>query len=198
MSTATLAALFVFSFVSSITPGPNNIMLFASGVNFGMHRTWPHAFGIGFGFAVLLIAVGVGVGAIVDRSPGLILLLKVCGGTYMLYLAYRVATTNTIDAAEVSSRPVSFLEAALFQWVNPKAWMMAVTAMSVYTGEGHYWSNVVIVVVVFVVVNIPSVSCWAGFGQLLSQWLADPRLRRAFNYTMASGLVLSLWPMLFW
>jgi len=196
MTSATLIALFVFSFVSSVTPGPNNIMLFASGVNFGMRRTWPHAFGIGFGFAMLLIAVGLGVGAVIDRSPGFMLLLKTGGGLYMLYLAYRIANSGSLDAARTGSRPMSFFEAALFQWVNPKAWVMAVTAMSAYTSEGHYWTNVAIVVVVFVLVNFPSVSLWAGFGQLLSRWLQDARRRKVFNYSMAAALVLSLWPLL--
>jgi threonine/homoserine/homoserine lactone efflux protein len=195
MSSSTLAALIVFSFVSSITPGPNNIMLFASGVNFGLRRTWPHAFGIGFGFAILLLAVGVGVGTIIKQSPLFFLLMKISGAVYMLYLAFRIATSSNVEAAETGSRPMTFLEAALFQWVNPKAWVMAVTAMSVYTQEGNYWFNVAVVVLVFVLVNVPSVSCWAGFGHLLSRWLADPWRRKIFNYSMAAGLVLSLWPM---
>lgn len=196
MSTSTLTALFIFSFVSSITPGPNNIMLFASGVNFGLYRTWPHALGIAFGFAILLLAVGLGVGTIIDRSPVIMLSLKLFGGTYMLYLAYRIATATTVDRVETGARPMTLMEAALFQWVNPKAWVMAITAMSAYTHEGDYWVNVMIVVIVFVLVNFPSVSCWAGFGQLLSQWLQDPRKRRWFNRLMAAALVLSLWPLL--
>ena len=196
MSASTLCALVIFSFVSSITPGPNNIMLFASGVNFGMYRTWPHALGIAFGFATLLIAVGAGVGVVVESSARVMFLLKVCGGAYMVYLAWRIATGGSIEAPQSTDRPMSFTEAAVFQWVNPKAWVMAVTAMSAYTGEGQYWSNVAIVVAVFVLVNFPSVTCWAGFGHLLSRWLNDPVRRRRFNYAMASALIVSLWPLL--
>ncbi|MEM7257489.1 MAG: LysE family translocator [Pseudomonadota bacterium] len=192
MSSSTLIALVVFSFVSSITPGPNNIMLFASGVNFGLYRTWPHAFGIAFGFGVLLLAVGLGVGAVVDRSVVVMALLKFLGGAYMIYRAWRIATASGVESVEVGARPMTFFEAALFQWVNPKAWVMAITAMSAYTQEGDYRANVIIVIVVFVLVNFPSVTCWAGFGQLLSGWLADPRRRRWFNLSMGGALVLSL------
>ena len=129
MSASTLCALVIFSFVSSITPGPNNIMLFASGVNFGMYRTWPHALGIAFGFATLLIAVGAGVGVVVESSARVMLLLKVCGGAYMVYLAWRIATGGSIEAPQSTDRPMSFTEAAVFQWVNPKAWVMAVTCL---------------------------------------------------------------------
>ncbi len=196
MSTATLGALFVFSFVSSITPGPNNIMLFASGVNFGLYRTWPHALGIACGFASLLVAVGAGIGVLLGQSSHFMLALQLGGGLYMLYLAYRIAVSGAIEAPQHAARPLTLCEAALFQWVNPKAWVMAITAMSAYTSEGHYWSNVAIVVLVFVLVNFPSVSCWAGFGQLLSRWLQNPLRRRIFNYLMALALVLSLWPIL--
>ncbi len=196
MSTATLISLLVFSFVSSITPGPNNIMLFASGVNFGLRRTWPHAIGIAVGFGILLAAVGLGVGVLIEQSPLFATTLKVAGGLYMLYLAYRIATAGQVEKASASARPMTLMEAALFQWVNPKAWVMAITAMSAYTGEGNYWINVLIVIVVFVIVNFPSVTCWAGFGHLMSHWLSDPRRLRIFNITMALALVLSLWPLL--
>lgn len=196
MSSATLISLLVFSFVSSITPGPNNIMLFASGVNFGLRKTWPHAIGIAFGFGVLLAAVGLGIGVIIETSPMFALGLKIAGGLYMLYLAFRIATTGEIKSGSSSARPMTVMEAALFQWVNPKAWVMAITAMSAYTGEGNYWTNVVIVIVVFVVINFPSVTCWAGFGHLLSNWLAHPVRLKVFNITMALALVASLWPLL--
>ena len=171
-------------------------MLFASGVNFGLRRTWPHAVGIAVGFGVLLAAVGLGVGVLIEQSPVFATTLKVAGGLYMLYLAYRIATADQIEKASAGARPMTLMEAALFQWVNPKAWVMAITAMSAYTGEGNYWFNVLIIVVVFVCVNFPSVTCWAGFGHLMSHWFSNPRYLRIFNITMALALVLSLWPLL--
>ena len=196
MSLTTFFALLLFSFVSSITPGPNNIMLFASGVNFGLRRTWPHAIGIAFGFGVLLACVGFGLGLLLEQFPAAFLTIKILGGLYMLYLAWRIANSGPVEVKEARARPMAFLEAALFQWVNPKAWVMAVFAMSAYTGEGSYVLNVWIVVFAFCLVNFPSVTVWAGFGQIMREYLQDPVKLKFFNYGMALALVLSLWPML--
>lgn len=196
MSLTTFLALLTFSFVSSVTPGPNNIMLFSSGVNFGMWRTWPHALGIAFGFGILLAAVGFGLGVVLTTFPVLFLAIKLAGGLYMLYLAWRIANSGPIEVKEGAARPMTFIEAALFQWVNPKAWVMAMVAMSAYTGEGDYTLNVGIVVVAFCLVNFPSVSIWAGFGTVMRQFLRDPAKLKTFNFSMAFALVVSLWPLL--
>ncbi|MDD9909253.1 MAG: LysE family translocator [Ahrensia sp.] len=196
MSLSTFIALLGFSFVSSITPGPNNIMLFSSGVNFGLRRTWPHAIGIAFGFGVLLAAVGFGLGVVLTTYPALFLTIKIAGGVYMLYLAWRIFRSGPVEVKEGAARPMTFLEAALFQWVNPKAWVMAMVAMSAYTSEGDYATNVAIVVLAFCVVNFPSVTAWASFGSLMRSFLQDPLRLRVFNAIMATALVLSLWPLL--
>ena len=196
MSFSTFMALLLFSFVSSITPGPNNIMLFASGLNFGLRRTWPHAIGIALGFGVFLAAVGFGLGVVLTQFPFIFTAIKVLGGGYMLYLAWRIANSGPVEVKESAARPMTFLEAALFQWVNPKAWVMAMVAMSTYTAEGSYILNVLLVVFAFVVVNFPSVTVWAAFGMTMRRFLQDPVKLKFFNYTMAASLVLSLWPML--
>lgn len=196
MSLATFIALLTFSFVSSITPGPNNIMLFASGMNFGLRRTMPHAIGISIGFGVMLAAVGLGLGILLDAFPLIFTAIKIFGGAYMVYLAWRIANSGAVEMGKEESRPMSFFEAALFQWVNPKAWAMAVFAMSSYTGDGSYFLNVLIVIFSFCVVNFPSVTLWAGLGLILRGFLQNPRNLRIFNYTMAIALLLSLWPML--
>ncbi len=196
MTLATFSALLVFSFVSSVTPGPNNIMLFSSGVNFGMWRTWPHAFGIAFGFGLLLAAVGFGLGVLLTTYPQAFLAIKVAGGLYMLYLAWRIFRSGPVEVKEGTARPMTFLEAAAFQWVNAKAWVMAMVAMSAYTSEGDYTTNVLIVVFAFCLVNFPSVSVWAGFGTFMRRFLRDPAKLRAFNTVMALALVVSLWPLL--
>lgn len=196
MTAETLIALFLFAFTTSITPGPNNMMLFASGVNFGFMRTIPHMIGIGVGFLSLLIGVGLGLGAILHAYPPLYTGLKVAGGLYLLWIAYKIATSRTLGEGTASAQPMTFLAAAAFQWVNPKAWVMAVTAMATYTSEASYFSSVLIVGVVFAIVNVPSVSTWAGFGTVLRQWLSVPVRLKWFNITMAVLLVLSLWPML--
>src|SRR5690349_4584797 len=120
-------ALLVYSFVTSVTPGPNNLMLLASGVNFGIIRTIPHILGIGSGFMTLLLAVGFGLGAVLTAFPVLHLALKIAGGAYLLYLAYRTAMSRSLKDGVAKARPMTFLEAAAFQWVNPKAWVMALT-----------------------------------------------------------------------
>jgi threonine/homoserine/homoserine lactone efflux protein len=196
MQADTLLALFLFALTTSITPGPNNMMLFASGVNFGFVRTIPHMFGIGAGFLSLLIAVGLGLGALLHSVPMLYTALKFAGGAYLVWIAWKIGTSRTLSEGKASAVPMTFLQAAAFQWINPKAWVMAVTAMATYTSERSYLLSVLIVGVIFAIVNVPSVSTWAGFGSALRQWLSDPVRLKWFNITMAVLLVLSLWPML--
>ncbi|MBB4228984.1 LysE family translocator [Rhizobium mongolense] len=192
----TFLALVLFAFTTSITPGPNNMMLFASGVNFGFRRTIPHMLGIGAGFFSLLLGVGLGLGALLHTVPALYTTLKFAGGIYLVWVAWKIATSRALSEGNDSVKPMSFLAAAAFQWVNPKAWVMAVTAMATYTNPDLYLASVLIVGLAFAAVNIPSVSTWAGFGSALSEWLSDPVRLKWFNVTMAVLLVLSLWPML--
>ena len=195
MSYDVFSALLLFAFVSSITPGPNNIMLLASGVNFGFRRTIPHMLGIGAGFVVLLLAVGLGLGAVLTAFPALHTALKIAGGAYLLYLAWRVATSQTLAREGEAARPMRFSEAAAFQWVNPKAWVMAVTAMAVYTSTEQPFLSVVLVAAAFGFVNLPSVSTWAAFGTAMRGFLSDPVRLKWFNIAMGVLLALSLWPM---
>lgn len=193
------AALVLFAFVTSVTPGPNNFMLLASGVNFGFGRTIPHMLGIGAGFLSLLLGVGFGLGAVLSAYPALHMALKIGGGAYLLYLAWRIAMARSMGdgtAAQSEARPMTFLEAAAFQWVNPKAWVMAVTAMAIYTTPQAQFLSVVLVASAFAIVNVPCVSIWAGFGVALRGFLADPVRLKWFNIIMGLMLVASLWPML--
>ena len=197
MSLDAFLALLVFAFVTSITPGPNNLMLLASGVNFGFRRTVPHMAGIGFGFWLLLMAVGLGLGAMLSAFPALHLALKVAGGAYLLYLAWRVAMSRSMGSSGTGQgRPMTFLEAVAFQWVNPKAWVMAVTAMAIYTDPQRPLLTVVLVAAAFAIVNFPSVSVWAAFGVALRGFLADPARLKWFNIAMGVLLAATLIPML--
>jgi threonine/homoserine/homoserine lactone efflux protein len=197
MSLELFVALVVFAFVSSITPGPNNLMLLASGVNFGFRRTVPHMLGIAAGFASLLLGVGLGLGALLQAFPALHTALKIAGAAYLLYLAWRIAMARGISApGETSARPMRFHEAAAFQWVNPKAWVMAVTAMALYASPASPYLSVLVVTAAFTLVNLPSVSVWAGFGMVLRGFLADPVRLKWFNIAMGLALAASLWPML--
>ncbi|MGY5805209.1 LysE family translocator [Rhizobium sp. LEGMi12c] len=196
MALDTFLALLLFAFTTSITPGPNNMMLFASGVNFGFRRTIPHMLGIGVGFLSLLLGVGLGLGAVLHTVPLLYTVLKFAGGAYLVRIAWKIGTSRSLTESEGSAQPMSFISAAAFQWVNPKAWVMAVTAMATYTNEQLYLVTVLLVGLAFAAVNLPSVSTWAGFGSALRDWLSDPVRLKWFNITMAILLVLSLWPML--
>lgn len=197
MSLDAFLALLVYAFVTSVTPGPNNFMLLASGVNFGFVRTIPHMLGIALGFLVLLLAVGFGLGALLTAVPALHLVLKIAGGVYLLYLAYRIAMARSIgQCGDAPSRPMTFLQAAGFQWVNPKAWVMAVTAMAVYTDPEDPYLSVLIIGVAFATVNFPSVSVWSGFGTALRGFLSDPVRLKWFNIAMGLFLAATLWPML--
>ncbi|WP_454849837.1 LysE family translocator [Rhizobium binxianense] len=192
----TFLALVLFAFTTSITPGPNNMMLFASGVNFGFRRTIPHMLGIGAGFLSLLLGVGLGLGALLHTVPALYLALKFAGGAYLVWIAWKIATSRSLGEGRSGATPMSFLGAAAFQWVNPKAWVMAVTAMATYTNPELYLASVLLVGLAFAAVNVPSVSTWAGFGSALREWLSDPVRLKWFNISMAVLLVASLWPML--
>lgn len=197
MTAESFIALAIFAFVTSITPGPNNLMLLASGVNFGFVRTIPHMLGIGVGFVVLLLAVGLGLGAMLEIHPPIHLALKIAGGAYLLYLAWRIAAARKMgDKNAAHGRPMTFLEAAAFQWVNPKAWVMAITAMAVYTNAERPFASMLMVAVAFGLVNLPCVSSWAAFGMALRSFLADPVRLKWFNIAMGLALAATLWPML--
>lgn len=195
MSEAMLLALATFCFVSSITPGPNNMMLLASGANFGFRRTLPHLFGVTLGFGAMVLAVGLGLGGLFTAYPALYDVLRVVGGAYMLWLAYRIATADGLGDSHSSAQPMSFLQAAAFQWVNPKAWAISLGAITAFVAPGEFVAGVLIVTVVFTLVNLPCIASWAGFGVVLRRLLDRPWTLRAFNATMALLLVLSLYPM---
>jgi len=187
----------LFALVTSITPGPNNTMLLASGVNFGFNRTIPHMLGITCGFFVLVVAVGFGLGAVFQTYPLLYTVLRYVGAGYLLYLAWKIAHSGPVSDSEQSEgKPISYLGAAAFQWVNPKAWIMAIGAISTYTPMQGYFTNVIVIAAVFALINLPSVSVWAACGTLLRNVLKDRRWLRLFNWGMATLLVVSLYPLL--
>jgi threonine/homoserine/homoserine lactone efflux protein len=193
MSQDLLIALMGFAFVTSVTPGPNNMMLLASGVNFGFRRTVPHMLGISMGHALMVFLVGLGLAGVFKAWPPALTLLKVASVAYMLWLAWKIAHAAAPGEGQAAARPLTFLQAAAFQWVNPKAWAMALGAVSAYVTEPTAWAYAA-VAGVFACVNLPSVSVWAGMGQAVRRWLDGPGRLRAFNWGMAGLLVLSLWP----
>jgi threonine/homoserine/homoserine lactone efflux protein len=179
--------LLMFAFTMSATPGPNNIMLTASGANFGFVRTIPHMLGISSGFFSLIALCALGLGALFTQYPPLQTALKVLGSAYLLYLAWRVATARPKVAgdAHAEARPLTFWQAAAFQYANPKAWVMAIGAVSTFTFTGErYAASAALVAVVSALVNLPSISLWAGCGVAIGRVLRSEAAWRAFNLTM--------------
>ena len=195
MDFETLTAPALFAFVSSSTPGPNNLMLMASCANFGFIRSIPHMLGISIGFMVMLFAVGAGLVQIFDRFRVIYDVLKIASVIYMLWLAWKIANAATITKNAQAGAPMTFLQAATFQWVNPKAWAMALTAITVYVGVASLlWLGVG--ALIFAVVNLPSASMWTFAGQQMQRFLTNPRRLHAYNWTMAALLIASLYPVL--
>ncbi len=188
-------ALIGFAFVTSVTPGPNNMMLLASGMNFGFRRTVPHMLGISIGHALMVFLVGLGLAGVFKAWPLALTVLKVASVAYMLWLAWKIANSGAPGEGRAKAVPMTFLQAAAFQWVNPKAWAMALGAVAAYVTEPSVWAYAT-VAGAFACVNLPSVSIWAGAGQAVRRWLEGPGQLRAFNWTMAVLLVLSLWPVI--
>jgi threonine/homoserine/homoserine lactone efflux protein len=197
MTSELLIAFILFAFVTSVTPGPNNMMLLASGVNFGVRRSVPHMLGISLGFMVLVMAVGLGLGQLFEQFPPLYSALRYAGAAYLLYLAWRIAGSGAPDAeGKAAGKPFTFLQAAAFQWVNPKAWIMAIGAITTYTPQDGFLLNVLLIAALFALINCPSVGLWTVAGSLLRRWLDQPHVLRAFNIGMALLLVASLYPIL--
>lgn len=196
-----LTALFVFALIAAVTPGPNNTMLLASGVNHGFRRTLPHLFGINLGFPMMVLAIGLGLGQVFVAEPRLYEILKVVSMAYLLWLAWKIGSAapvppDTALAADARStaRPMTFLEAAAFQWVNPKAWIMGFGAFATYSIPDRALTSALIISAAFFVAGWPSTAIWAGFGVGMRRFLGTATRVRAFNIAMALLLVVSLVP----
>lgn len=192
-----LLAFAMFSFVMSGTPGPNNIMLLASGAQFGFRRTLPHMIGIGLGMVTLISATLLGLGALFVLYPPLYLVLKWVGGAYLLWLAWKIASApvsnETGNEKNGQAKPMTWWQAALFQFVNPKGWMMAISAVSTFTLQGDlYVQSGIWILLVFALVNLPTISVWAWLGVSIRRWLTDARRQKVFNLVMGAATALTL------
>ena len=194
MSSELLWALLLFVVVTLFTPGPNNTMLMTTGLNFGFRRGLPHLWGVALGFAVMVLSVGLGLGAVFQAYPAAYTVLKYAGAAYLLYLAWQIATAGEFEEGAASGQPITFLEAAAFQWLNPKGWVMAVGAVSTYAAVTAFPFNMLLMAGLFGSLGILSSATWLGFGTRLKRVLTSPGAVRAVNVTMALLLVASLWP----
>jgi threonine/homoserine/homoserine lactone efflux protein len=190
-------ALFIFGGIAAFTPGPNNTLLMASGINFGFRRTLPLILGVCIGFPLMIGCIGFGLGKIFEIYPIIYTIMKYAGAIYMLWLAWKIATAKpSVEGSSDVGAPMTFFQGAAFQWINPKAWVMAVTALSAYTIASDYSRGVLAVVATFVFMGISSASTWAMFGVGLKHVLNDERYFKMINVGLALALVASLVPML--
>lgn len=191
-----LIALAGFAAVMAGTPGPNNMMVLTSGLNFGFRRTLPHMLGIAIGFGVMCILVGLGLGAVFARFPVIFTALKIVGALYLVWLAVAIARSGPIEGGAARGQPLTFLQGAAFQWVNPKAWVIAVGAVAAYGQPESFVLSILVIGLVMALVTVPCVAVWTAFGEALRRLLSDPKHIRMFNYAMALLLIASLWPVL--
>jgi threonine/homoserine/homoserine lactone efflux protein len=186
-----IAALFSFALVSSITPGPNNIMLAVSGVNFGLRRTLPHMLGIFTGLMMIVIASGLGLGFVFSYFPLVRQALRIGGIVYTLWLAWKIASAGSLGGGDLP-HPLRFAGAFAFQWVNPKLWVMAVATVALYVRPGHTLADTALVTLLLASINWPVMFLWAGFGAGLRDMLQVPARIRAFNIVMGLALAASV------
>jgi threonine/homoserine/homoserine lactone efflux protein len=200
MPPETLLAASLFAVVSSITPGPNNMMILASGVNFGFARSLRHLFGIVLGFGLMILLVGMGLHTVLERAPLLQTVMRWGGAAYLLWLAWKLAhagpPSGDTQDAESAAQPMGFFAAAAFQWINPKAWVMGVTAISTFLPAQAPPTQILTLTLLFISLNLPCVATWGAFGSAMRRILQNPQRLRLFNVTMALALVGSLIPML--
>jgi threonine/homoserine/homoserine lactone efflux protein len=187
-SPATIAALFSFAFVTSVTPGPNNIMLATSGVNFGIRPTIPHMAGISSGLLIIIVGTGLGLGAVFSAYPLVRQILEIVGVVYTLWLAWKIATAGSLGGGDLP-HPMAYGAAFAFQWVNVKLWLMAIAIVALYVRPGHTLADTATVTFVLALINVPVMLMWAGFGAALRETLQLPGRIRVFNIVM--GLLLA-------
>ncbi|RBO84014.1 LysE family translocator [Marinomonas aquiplantarum] len=195
MDTSFFVALAMFAFITSVTPGPNNIMLLASGAQFGFRRTIPHMLGIVLGMSSLLLATLLGLGAVFSLYPPLYSVLQWLGCVYLLWLAWKIASApvGRLESGELAAKPMSWWQAALFQYVNPKAWMMSLGCVSTFAIAGDdYLTSGMSILLAFACLGFIAISIWAWAGMKIRIWLTEPKRQRGFNYLMGLATALTL------
>ncbi|BAJ03036.1 LysE family translocator [Shewanella violacea] len=191
-----ILAIALFAFSSGITPGPNNVMLMSSGVNFGIKASLPHLTGICLGFPCMVLAIGLGMSALFQTYPVIHLIIKYIGIAYLLYLSWLIANSSSKMEGKQTSNPLSFIQAAAFQWINPKGWIMAVGAIAAFTNlDTALTPQILTIAAVFLAVAFPCAITWLGFGVALKRLLKNERQQKIFNISMAVLLVASIIPM---
>ena len=188
--------IFLFCLSSSITPGPNNLMLMASGLNFGVKRTVPHLLGINIGFPLMLAAIGFGLGYVFLTYPGVHTLIKFAGGGYLLFLAWKIAHAASPELDEAAKKPLTLIQAAIFQWVNPKAWVIGIGAIATFTTVDNYHYQLLVIVAGYLTIGAGSMVLWLLMGAFLQRLIRHQKHLHYFNIAMGLVLAISVIPMM--
>ena len=197
MNLEILVALAAFALITSITPGPNNLMVMASGANFGVRRTLPHMAGVLLGFNFMIWMVGAGLIGVLEAIPASFVVLKALSAAFLLFLAWKIANAAAPGGdSGAAGKPLTFLQAAAFQWVNPKAWALSLAAVGAYVSDAHPVFSLAVIAIIFLAAGVPSVGAWLMLGAQLRRLLRNAVHLRIFNWTCAALLVATLWPIL--
>jgi threonine/homoserine/homoserine lactone efflux protein len=192
-----ILAIISFAISSTISPGPNSVLIVSSGVNFGIRKSVPLLLGICIGFSVMLVVVSMGFGQLFTLFPPLHLIIKILGITYLLYLAWLIIKSAGMSTGSNQEKPMGFLKGAAFQWINGKAWVVATSAVGAFTSLGSdYFVQSLTISLTFLLVSVPSMGIWLFFGTMLKEFLSKQVYRQRFNYCMALLLVLSIVPIM--
>ncbi len=195
-----LGRIAAFAFVTAVTPGPNNVIALSSGVTHGFRATMPMIWGVSLGFPAMQLAVALGLGTVLAALPWAYPAIQLIGALYLLWLAWKIGISADLGLSDggdsANAKPVTFLQSCLFQWVNPKAWIIAVGGLATYVPADNFWPSVALFTLTFCVIAWPATALWAGFGVLVQRWLGNTRRIRAFNIAMSALLVVSLVPVL--
>lgn len=187
-----LLPFLLFCFSTTITPGPNNLMLLHSGLHFGVKQSLPHFLGVCFGFGLMVFVVALGLGTIFLKYPEIKTLLKVVGSAYMLYLAWRTVSSNIRFENNIERKPLTATHAMLFQWVNPKAWIMTVGTISLFTLAENDMNNALLLSLTYFFMCIVCVGLWLVGGVFLQKILKNKQHQKWFNISLAVCLVASI------
>jgi threonine/homoserine/homoserine lactone efflux protein len=186
-------SVLLFAISTTLTPGPNNFMLMNSGLNYGSRRSLPHFMGVALGFPLMFIILALGFGVVFQKYEIIKHILKILGSAYLIYLAYKIMNSNgNINDKDSDASPFTFIQAVLFQWVNPKAWLMAVSAISIYTDTSNYYMSILYLSIIFFVVCLPCGGVWLVMGTKIKHYLTTDTHRRIFNFSMAAALIASI------
>lgn len=190
-------SIITFTFVAGITPGPNNMMLMTSGLNHGIRKSLPHYFGICVGFPIMVAVIGFGLGALFSKYPSIYTCIKILGISYLFYLSWKIGNAGNPNATKNVREPLSFIQAAIFQWLNPKAWVIAIGALATFTHRENFNTGVITVTLIYFFVGFICMGFWLKLGQSLQHVLTEGKRIHYFNIAIAVLLVLSILPMVY-